>query len=309
MNNIDTSFEALINEIKGKSEEEIFEYIKDNFLRIPVDTQKSMISFFNKFNYWGYIDLNTGNYEEIEMKSRMLKDHADDFLWLYNNLGDYRSKKTLYAILNNFYNYNFALLDSVREIMYDDYFDLDLVKVTDDEVVVDLGAYIGDTALSYINNYGLKYKKMYCYEMTPDTLEYLKSNLKSYPNIEIKKQEVRKKCGWMYLNFNDSGSSANTLTESGEKEILVTTLDEDIKEKITMIKSDIEGMECQALKGAYNHILNDHPKLLISVYHNNEDLWKIKKMIKKIHPDYRLYLRYHGGNIFPTEIVLVCKKK
>lgn len=68
---------------------------------------------------------------------------------------------------------------------------------------------------------------------------------------------------------------------------------------------DIEGYEQKALVGCANHIKNEHPKLLISVYHNHEDLWKIPTMIKNISKDYKFYLRYYGNNIFPTEIVLI----
>lgn len=59
------------------------------------------------------------------------------------------------------------------------------------------------------------------------------------------------------------------------------------------------------IKGARQHILKDHPKLLISVYHSNEDLWKIPQMIREIDDSYRFYLRYHGGSIYPTEITLI----
>ena len=71
----------------------------------------------------------------------------------------------------------------------------------------------------------------------------------------------------------------------------MTTLDADIPEPITMIKADIEGFEQKALQGAKNHILRDHPKLLFSVYHNNEDLWKIPRMIHALSEAYTFYLR------------------
>ena len=85
----------------------------------------------------------------------------------------------------------------------------------------------------------------------------------------------------------------------------MVTLDEDIKEKITTLKMDIEGFEQKAILGATNHIKNDKPKLLLSVYHNNEDLWKIPRMIEEICPGYKFYLRNNGGGIFPTEITLI----
>ena len=86
---------------------------------------------------------------------------------------------------------------------------------------------------------------------------------------------------------------------------MVTTLDADIEEPVTLIKADIEGFEQRALAGARQHILNDHPKLLISVYHSNEDLWRIPRYIKEISRDYSLYLRHHGSPIYPTEITLI----
>ena len=52
--------------------------------------------------------------------------------------------------------------------------------------------------------------------------------------------------------------------------------------------------EINALLGAKNHIIKDHPKLAICTYHHYEHLWEIPKLIKSFNPDYRLYLRYNG---------------
>ena len=68
--------------------------------------------------------------------------------------------------------------------------------------------------------------------------------------------------------------------------------------------ADIEGYEQKALLGARGHIVREHPKLLFSVYHNNEDLWKIPRMIHEMSPDYKFYLRFDGSPIYPTEITL-----
>ena len=84
------------------------------------------------------------------------------------------------------------------------------------------------------------------------------------------------------------------------------TIDTDIKEKITMIKMDIEGAEQRALMGAREHIKKDKPTLLISVYHNFEDLYKIPRMIMEMNNNYEFYLRYNGKGLFPTEITLIC---
>lgn len=71
-----------------------------------------------------------------------------------------------------------------------------------------------------------------------------------------------------------------------------------------MIKMDIEGFEYKALEGSKKHIKKTHPKLLISVYHNHDDIYRIPKLIENICSEYKFYLRFYGTNLFPTEIVL-----
>lgn len=306
MNVIDKNFNELVNEIKSLSEKELYYRIRKSFDKIPDETKRNCMNFFNQFGYWGTLDIDNGNYEEIELKQITLMNNIDDFVWLYDHLCDYRSKKTLYSILNNWYRYDFVTTSQTKEYLYDDYFDLDIVKCDNNEVIVDLGAYTGDTILSYIKNYGTNcYKKIYCYEITPSTFDILKENLAPFNNIEFRLKGVGNEEGMMDVVNNSSSLSANTLMQSESGNIEVTTLDKDINEPITLIKADIEGFEQKMIEGCKNHILNDHPKLLISVYHNNEDLWKIPKMIYDIDEDYKFYLRYNSSPIYPTEITLI----
>ena len=72
---------------------------------------------------------------------------------------------------------------------------------------------------------------------------------------------------------------------------------------------DIEGGEAKALLGAKEHIKEFSPKLLISVYHGYEDLWKIPRMIDEMNPNYTYYLRCYGTELFPTEIILYAIKE
>ena len=305
MNYIDKNFYDLIKQFKTSSTQEIFDHIKNIYLSLNPETKKGIEKFLNNFNYWGLLKEEEGNFEEIEKKAKALKENYKEYQKLYESLEDYRSKLVLLATINNWYNYDFKTLSKVIENAYDDYFDLDLIKPNKEEVLVDLGAYIGDTAISFTQNYGDNYKKIYCFEISPETIKYLKANTSTIPNLEIIEKGVSDKQGEEYLKINPSGISANTLSEEGEIKVQITTLDDEIKEKITIIKSDIEGMEQKALQGAQNHIKTFHPKLLISIYHSNEDIWQIPKMIKEMDNTYKFYLRYHGGPIYPTEITLI----
>lgn len=304
MNVIDRKFYEFVFLVKSFSEKELYYRIRRKFDELSFEVKKSCSDFFNQFGYWGVLDIPNDNYEEIELKAQVLSRHIDDFVFLYERLGDYRSRKSLYAILNNWYQYDFNTTLRSCEKFYDDYFDLDILECSKDEVIVDLGAYTGDTILSYFHNYGDDcYKKIYCYEVTPSTFESLKSNLAAYKNIDFRLKGVGEENRWMKLSSNSDSSANQLLLEDGEVEVV--TLDSDILDKITLIKADIEGFEEKALKGAREHIYNDHPKLLISVYHHNDDLWKIPRMIYDIHPDYKFYLRFNSSPLYPTEITLI----
>ena len=291
MNEIDRQFAALVAEIQGLSEKELYHRIRANFDQVPYAIQKSCMDFFNQFNYWGRLDPQQGIYEEIEGKGAALFHHIQDFAWLYDHLADYRSKKTLYAILSNWYRYDFITTAQTKESLFDDYFDLDLVTCTPEEVFVDLGAYTGDTVLSYLKNYGEDcYQRIYCYEITPETFQVLQETLAPYRDIVCRQKGVGDAEGTLSLVNHQTSASSNTLGHETGAAVPVTTLDTDIPEPITMIKADIEGFEQKALQGAKNHILRDHPKLLFSVYHNNEDLWKIPRMIHALSEAYTFCL-------------------
>lgn len=305
LNKIDIEFNDLIKKIKTMKEDEIYNHIKNNFIKLSSTTKASCEKFFNQFLYWGKLSFDEENFEFFKLKAFTLYNYTDNFKWLYDNLEDYQSKKILLAILDNWFNWSFKYLGSVIQNLYDDYFDLDLIKECKNEVLVDLGAYTGDSVLSFINNYGIdSYKKIYCYEINEKNLEKMKSNLNKYENVIFKFKGVSDCSDIMYLKENEA-LSASSLNDEGDIIINTTSLDEDIKEKITIIKSDIEGGEYKALLGAKNHIINDHPKLLFSIYHSNDDVWRIPKLIKDMDSSYKFYLRYHGGPIYPTEITLI----
>ena len=307
MNCIDASFYALAEEIQTLDGQEIYHRIRAAFDRVPAQTRKNCADFFNRFGFWGRLEPEKGVYEQIAGKAQALHGHMSDFVRLYEKLGDYRSKKTLYAILNNWYRYDFHTTAQAKEYLFDDYFDLDLIACTSEEVFVDLGAYTGDTVLSYLANFGADcYKKIYCYEITPKTYARLVETLHGFPCIECRQKGIGAKAGKMFLSHATGGASANSLcmTQAEGEAIEVTTLDEDIDEPVTLIKADVEGFEQQAILGAKRHIVSDRPRLLISVYHNNEDLWKIPDMLTTLHDDYRFYLRFKSSPLYPTEITL-----
>ena len=301
---LDQQFLRWIEEIRVLPQEKIFSRIKQSFLAQDPQDQQGLSDYFKQFTFWGSLDIKAGDFTIWQNKAESFHQHWRDYLWLYQRVEDYRSRQVLFGIVNNWYKQDYRTLACAIEKAWPDYFDLDLMTCDENEVLVDLGAYTGDTALSYIATYGV-YKKIYCYEITPATFQILRKTVRNYPNIDCRMKGAGKEKGQMFISANLSSTSANILVNQGNIPVKVVAIEEDITEPVTFIKMDIEGAEQDALLGCSRHIRQEHPKLAVSVYHNNEDIWKIPRMIDQICPGYRFWLRYHGGNRFPTEITLL----
>ena len=310
MNIIDQEFYSFLAKMDQMTEEEIFYNMKDRFLKLDSTLQNNFETFLNTFLFWGKLEREKQNYEQIEKKAQFLKKHGKDFLFLYQTLKDYRSKKILLAILRNYYYYDFKMLSEVKETCYDHYFDLDLVSSSKDTIFVDVGAYTGDSIASFQANFPNQYQKIYGYEVTDASLALLKDQYCLTNSILIQNKAVFDRKALVDVKINAVSDSSNRIVEDGGV-VEAVSLDEDIQEPIGIIKMDIEGGEEKALLGAKKHLATEQPTLLISVYHGFMDLIRLPELILNINPQYDLYLRYYGNEVFPTEIVLIAipKKK
>lgn len=279
---------------------------KESLLGQGEELIKKFCIYYQEYSeMWGTLDTAADRYDVIVNRVTALKEHREDFLWLYHRLGDWRSKIVLCSMLYNWLTFDLEYINVMKEGNFTDYFDLDLVQCDEREVVVDLGAWTGDSVENYIRTYG-KYKKIFCYEIDPSSVKEMKKNLAQYPDIEYRNKAVGSKNSMGSYVTSGPLSTINKITDDHSgTEIEIVSLDSDIDEKITLIKMDIEGAEQDALSGCERHIREEQPRLLISVYHNNEDIWKIPRMISDMNPDYRFYLRSNGWQWGPAEIVLL----
>lgn len=293
-----------LEEALAGSRQEIAASALKSLGRWGADAQKVRLDYWKKFPLWGK---NEG--EVTANLSAALAEHGQDFRWLFDRLGDEQSRRVLTAVVRNWRYYEMEPLERVADNENDDYFDRALLHCDENEVVADLGAYVGDTFLSYVKNYGsMAYRRYYCYEITKESFDVLRRVTAAYPRVVLRRKGAGAAPGVMTMETG-ADASANGLAENtgaaGADTVDIVPLDQDITEPLTLIKMDIEGMEQAALRGCAGHIRQERPKLALSVYHNFEDIWKLPRMIDEMAPEYRFYLRYHGGDAWPSEITLL----
>ena len=205
----------------------------------------------------------------------MLVAQAEKYKWLYDRLADHKSRIILNGIIQYWLEFNEYRLVPLRETMYQTYHDLDIVSGSDMDVLVDVGAGKGQYFLDYINNYGVC-QKIYAYESNPYTHRMLMLDMFAYPNVV-----------------------------TAAKEFGSYTLDDEIKERVSVLKIDAQGREKEALMGAERHIREDKPKLIIPAYYQPEEIFELPCLIHNMHEDYRFYIRYYGQDtIWPNGYAL-----
>lgn len=202
------------------------------------------------------------------------------------------------------------LTDSYFETVYSktQYFDKSVLALNDDEVYVDCGAYIGDSAEAFLSACGGQYEKMHLFELDPEIYKRLckevpKLHEKGNGLIQCYPYGVSSENAEIHFVSGDSSSAISSQTK-GQTELVtgkVKKLDEILAgEKVTFIKMDIEGAEMGALKGAEHIIKSQKPALAVCIYHSPYDMLKIPQYIKKLVPEYRIFIRHYTDEMLET---------
>ena len=301
-NATDRTFAELIAKIEPLNEKQVAGRMIAAFPKLENRYKMVMLDYLRRFPYWGPLDPDRDIYGVFSSRAAQLVHHRRDFEWLYDKLADYRSKRTLLAILDNWFSFNFKELTNVKERIFANYFDFDLLQFDPAEVFVDLGACTGEVTQAFAQNAG-GYRKIYCYEIAAENISVLRENTAALGNVEIRQKGVCDRAGISRVSAY-ADPSTSRLSEEGSAQVETVTLDEDLKDTVSFLKINLEGGEAAALQGCASHIHRSHPKLVIRLDHQNEDLWRIPRMVDRLEPKYKLYLRHYGGNLVPAEYVL-----
>lgn len=186
----------------------------------------------------------------------------------------------------------------------DQYFPKNILTFKQDEVIVDGGAYDGDTIRSYQKHVG-SYQRIYAFEPDSENFQALRRAFQNDGRVDCFNAGL-----WdreTELKFSGLASASSALSEDGGQSIAVKAIDGCALMPVTFVKMDIEGAELMALKGAQALLRRDKPKLAISIYHRRSDLWEIPLYIKRLVPEYQLFIRHHGLTLFETVLYAVAR--
>lgn len=245
--------------------------------------------------YWMSEDLTYMNQlDAVERITERLADKASKLL--FRQLLEYRKSGQI------------SLLDAPSPLK-NQYFDDDFSDILDLRIVMDCGAYRGDTLEALVVKSESNSVDIY-YGFEPDPVNF-KSLLEqtNQPKFKCYFFPVAVGSRNSLVKFEASGKASSSIGRG--RDFVVQVRIDDLFQQVThdalptFIKFDIEGLELDALRGLERIIKHSRPQLAVSVYHKPTDILEIFEYLDTIRPDYSFYLRTYGHNSFDTVLYAV----
>lgn len=235
-------------------------------------------------------------YENIKEQIEDILLNVDKYREIFDNLSDEKSKEIFIKILLFRLTYDYRLhMNNANN--YPHYFEQDLFQLSDEEVFIDGGGYIGDTLEQFRKLTSGKFKEYHLFE--PDEKLIEKIDCGDDKRIFLHNAGLWKQTTELQFK-TQTGLGNGTIIESADDsqnliKLQVVSLDE-IIDLATFIKLDVEGSELAALQGAKKIIKRCTPKLAVCTYHKQQDLRELYDEIAQ-YGEYDFYLRTEMDNL------------
>lgn len=221
-------------------------------------------------------------------------------------LADDESRKILYRMcafrLGLDMEYSSFLSDETRYIN-----ELTLPALKGRDITyVDCGAYDGDSYDELIAWSEISCKQAFLLEPDPENFTRLVHQvaLKGTNAICLPMAAAE---SYSILTFNAGQGEACSISQGGGgTSIAAVALDQMLPcMPVDLIKLDVEGAEAQVLRGAEQIIRRSRPVLIVSLYHNPQDLWELPELLFDLCPNYKFHIRQHCPNTFESVLYAV----
>ena len=183
------------------------------------------------------------------------------------------------------------------------YFEPDAMPLSDHEVLVDGGAYDGDTVRTFEARTGGNYDHIHAFEIDPVNADAFAFKTQGIENVTLHRVGLWNEKTEMGIEHRpDDGSR---ISKTSTAMVPLDAMDNMDLGPVSVIKLDVEGAEVQALQGARKLIANHKPKLAISAYHRADDFQTLLDTLSDLRDDYRLTLRHYSPIIYDTVIYAI----
>ena len=185
------------------------------------------------------------------------------------------------------------------------YFDPTVFELGLDEVVVDGGAFIGDTLTAFLDRCAGRFRAYFAFEPDAANLPSLEALAARDPERIVVVPAGLGRTGSVGRFLSQQGPDSRLLRddEEGGERVSLVGLDQYFGGGLpdpTIIKMDIEAGEAEALNGAAGIIRRAEPVLAISAYHYASDLWAIPLLMARLMPTARIHLRHYTHEVDDT---------
>ena len=208
-----------------------------------------------------------------------------------------------------FLDFDRVLTPQTPEMRNSEYFPTDLYRYVTDEVLIDCGAFDGDTVRRFLQLRGDAVRRVHACEPDPANrarFEEWSAGLPPTTREKIRVEPVAVGAANGKARFTATGTAGSGVDPASTFEVDIATID-DLAAAIppTLIKMDVEGAELEALEGARRTISAHAPVLAICVYHTSDHLWRVPLKIAALSDRYTFHLRAHAEHCWDASCYAV----
>lgn len=216
-------------------------------------------------------------------------DNQKDIEEVYNLLEDELSRQVFINILNFKISGKIHYLKDITT-MRDEVFE-SIIMPKSGDTYIDAGAYNGDTIDEMLKFTKGELGRIVAFEPDKKNFKKLQRNTENLQFVQLH-----------YAGVWNEDSTVNFLSKAGRHSSIsgkgtptkMRSIDKVLAgDRADIMKFDVEGAEFEALLGAKDTIAEYSPRIMLSLYHRNEDIFKLPLLLKRLNPQYRIFMRHH----------------